>query len=81
MKDQLHERLETLTSKIDDKVAALKLKQSWHDGHELSVKEMKEKYQFLKSQLDEQIQELETHDHYVTVLERDVLNWIDVLNA
>lgn len=81
MTDQLHERLESLAMKIDGKITALKIKNSWHDGHLLSATELKERYAFLRDKVDGQVTDLENNEHHVSALERKVLIWIDEVDA
>jgi hypothetical protein len=35
------------------------------------------RYKYLKETLDAEIAETEAHDHHVTALEQDTLNWIN----
>jgi hypothetical protein len=51
-----------------------------NDGHNLTSGELMARQAFLKDTLDKEISEIEVHDHHVTALEQDALNWINSID-
>lgn len=80
MKDDLHARLEALSGKIEKTASQLQAKDSWHDGHRLTVGEMQARYEYLQKALNEEISDLEAHGHRVSKLEQSVRQWVDGLD-
>ena len=79
MKQDLHDRLVALSDRIDATRATLEQKNRWHHGHHLSAGELKARYAFLQKELERDIDDLETHGHHVSVLERNVHQWMHAL--
>ena len=57
----------------------LKAEASWNDGHRLTSGELDARYRFLKSQLNSELKDAETHGHHVSNLETSVREWVDSL--
>jgi hypothetical protein len=74
--DDLHARLEAISAKIDAARGQMELKHGLNDGHNLASGELKARYKFLKSALDEHVASLEAHGHHVSALEQDAMAWI-----
>jgi len=79
-KNDLQKRLETLGQKIAAAQKHLHDQRAWSDGHKLTSGELDARYRFLKSELDEEITDLEVHGHHVADLEASVRKWFESLN-
>lgn len=80
MKDLLGERLAEIERKISDTKDKLEARNSWHDGHQLTAGELVARYNFLKTQLDGEVADLELHGHHVSGLEASLRQWLDGLD-
>lgn len=78
-KDDLHSRLNAISQKIDAAKGELQKHDRWNDGHRLDTGEMEARYQFLKSELDSEIEDLEAHGRKVSDLEVSLRKWLDGL--
>lgn len=72
-----HQRLEALRSKITAAREALERKNALTDGHRLSSGELEARYAFLKNQLKADISDMEAHATHVNALEESVLGWLE----
>jgi len=78
--DELHVKLEAISAKVEDARQQMNFKHGLHDGHNLSSGELLARYEFLKGTLAQDIKETEAHDHHVSALEQDALNWINSID-
>jgi len=74
---ELHDKLNAISAKIEAARQKMDFKQGLNDGHNLTSGELMARYAFLKDTLDKEVAEIEVHDHHVTALEQDALNWIN----
>jgi hypothetical protein len=79
-KNDLHAHLEALSKKIANAQKELHDQSAWSDGHKLKSGELEARYNFLKSELDGEVEDLEVHGHHVSALEASVREWFDSLN-
>lgn len=79
-KNDLHTRLDELSEKIAVVQKQLHDQRAWSDGHKLTSGELEARYNFLKSELDGEVADLEAHAHHVSGLEASVRKWFDSLN-
>jgi len=77
---ELHDKLEAISAKVESARQQMDFKRGLNDGHNLSSGELLARYKFLKNKLDEEVTEIEVHDHHVSALERDALNWINSID-
>ncbi|MHA3915363.1 3-ketoacyl-ACP reductase [Halovulum sp. GXIMD14793] len=75
-KTDLHTRLDALSEKIESARKTLDFKGKLKDGHHLTTGEMEARYAFLKSEVDGEMADLESHGHHVSALEQDVMTWL-----
>ncbi|WP_139837725.1 3-ketoacyl-ACP reductase [Roseovarius litorisediminis] len=75
----LHDRLEALSAKISKARTRLDNLKAWSDGHRLSSGELEARYRYLKSELNGEIKDMETHGHHVSKLEASLREWLDSL--
>lgn len=73
----LQNKLDALSAKIEGARKQMEFKRGLNDGHNLTSGELMARYAFLKDMLDKEVAEIEVHDHHVTALEQDALNWIN----
>ena len=75
--EELHARLDAVSAKLESTRALMEFKRGLNDGHNLTSGELMARYTFLKDALDREVAELEAHDHHVSALEQDAINWIN----
>lgn len=75
----LHDRLEAVSGKIAEAKRELEQHSRWNDGHRLDAGELEARYRYLRSELDEEIEDLEAHGERVSNLEVSVRKWLDRL--
>ncbi|QFT59382.1 hypothetical protein FIU94_11155 [Sulfitobacter sp. THAF37] len=76
--DTLHERLETLGTKIHAAEARLREEAHLHhDSMHLTAKELRDRYNRLQARLNGDIADAEAHGQRISNLERSVRQWID----
>jgi len=80
IKNDLHDRLNALSEKLDKAKKQLHDQRAWTDGHKLTSGELEAQYLFLKSELDGEVEDLEAHGHHVSGLEASVRKWFDSLS-
>ena len=78
--DELHMKLDAIRAKVEDARQQMDFKHGLNDGHNLSSGELLARYEFLKGTLGQEIKETEAHDHHVSALEQDALNWINSID-
>lgn len=78
--EELHGRLDAVGAKVEAARKEMEFKHRLNDGHNLTSGELLARHKFLKDKLDEEIAENEAHDHHVSALEQDVMNWINSLD-
>lgn len=78
-KDDLRARLSALSLRISEAQKRLRDQRKWSNVHRLTSGELQARHEFLQSELDDEIQELETHGHHVSMLEASIREWIDSL--
>jgi hypothetical protein len=79
-RDELHDKLEAIGAKLESARQQMVFKRGLNDGHNLTSGELAARYAFLKEKLDEEATELEVHDHHVSALEQDTINWINSID-
>ncbi|PHR16439.1 MAG: hypothetical protein COA41_15285 [Sphingopyxis sp.] len=72
-------KLERIHERIVEAQERLKLKNSFHDGHQASARELLARYEYLQSQLDKEVADLESQGRHISSLEKSVLNWVNGL--
>ena len=72
-------RLQEIRDKIMAAQKRLKLKSSFQGGHQATASELLSRYEFLQSQLEEEVKDMEGHGHRVSSLEKSVLDWVNRL--
>lgn len=77
--DRLHARLDAVSEKIAEAKRQLDQQGRWNDGHRLDTGELRARHAFLKSELDDEIEDLEAHGERVSNLEVSVRKWLDGL--
>jgi hypothetical protein len=77
---ELHDKLDAISAKIEAAREKMEFKRGLNDGHNLTSGELMARYAFLKDTLDKEIAETEVHDHHVTALEQDAMNWINSID-
>ena len=78
-KDKLRARLDALAGEIAKAKSEFERHERWSDGHRLSAGELKARHDYLKSELDGEIRDLEAHGERVSDLEVSVRKWLDSL--
>lgn len=78
--DELHDKLEAISAKVENARQQMEFKRGLNDGHNLTSGELLARYEFLKDKLNEEVAEIEVHDHHVSALEQDALNWINSID-
>ncbi len=72
-------KLQDLRDRIVAAQDRLKLKNSFHDGHQARARELLSRYELLQSQLAADVEDMESHGHHVSRLEKSVLDWVNGL--
>jgi hypothetical protein len=80
-KQDLHDRLDQLAHKLTDAKSKQEFKRLLHDGHKLTNGELLARHEFLKQTLNGEIADFEAHGHSVSVLEQDVMNWMNSIDS
>ena len=78
--EDLHKKLDDISAKVEHARSRMDFERGLNDGHNLSSGEILARYKFLKGILDEEIADIEAHDHHVSALEQDALNWINSID-
>lgn len=74
--NDLHGRLDALGEKLKVAREALAAKNMLRDGHHLSSGELMARHAFLKSEVDVEMVDLESHGYHVSALEQDMMIWL-----
>ncbi len=76
----LHKRLSALAAKLKEVTASKHTKNRWHDGHAATNAELSERYQDIKSRVDEDVEHEEALGDHVSDLEYSLREWLEDLN-
>lgn len=76
----LHSRLDALAAKLKEVTASKHAKEHWHDGHAATNAELSERYQNIKSRIDEDVEHEEVLGNHVSDLEYSLREWLEDLN-
>ena len=80
MSTDLHDKLDELEKNITRAKDILQKKNAWHESDSLTETQLRERYDYLKAELDKEIQELEDHGHHVSNFEASVRMWLEKLD-
>ena len=74
---ELHDRLKAVSEKVEQARQQVDFKRGLSDGHNLTSGEILARYEFLQKTLKAEMADTQVHDHHVSALEEDALNWIN----
>ncbi|MEP6866930.1 MAG: hypothetical protein ABJA20_00285 [Novosphingobium sp.] len=78
--EDLRARLNSIELRIEKTRDQLKLKGLFHKDREATADELRQRYDLLAKQLDNEVGELEAHGVHINSLEKSVLGWVNSLN-
>jgi hypothetical protein len=78
--NELHDRLKAISEKVEQARQQVDFKRGLNDGHNLTSGELLARYEFLQDTLEAEVADIEVHDHHVSALEEDALNWINSID-
>jgi len=78
--NELSERLDAINAKVENARQRIDFKRGLNDGHNLTSGELMARYEFLKHTLNDEVTEIGAHDHHVSALEQNALNWINSID-
>jgi len=78
--DELKTRLDDLGKKLEQRKQELQQRGIFRKEHQITQEELDARYRKLKTQLDEEVNSLESTHQHVSVLEKAILKWMNAID-